>query len=181
MAKVVSKIYGDALFDAALEADRMDAFFEAAKAVAGVLRENREFGNLMAHPKIMKEEKVRIVEETFKERIPKEMTGLMALLIQKGRAPQMLSVFDYFISRVKEAKGIGTADVVTAVELDAGQKAQVEKTLLDTTGYQAFEMQYSVDPSLIGGIVIRVGDRVVDSSIRTKLEKLTRVLRKAQL
>ena len=181
MAKLVSKTYGDALFAVALEENRMDEFFEAVKVVADILRTNEEFSKLMNHPKIIKEEKVKIVEEAFKNGIPKEIVGIMTLLITKGRADEMLSVFDYFIELVKEEKKIGRADVVTATELSEEQKAKVEKKLLDTTKYETFEMNYSVDTSLIGGMVIRIGDRVVDSSIKTKLFELTRELRKVQI
>ena len=181
MAKLVSKTYGDALFAVALEENRMDEFFEAVKVVAGVMRANDEFGKLMNHPKIMKEDKVKIVEETFSGRIPKEIVGIMTLLVTKGRAGEMLSVFDYFIELVKEEKKIGRADVTTAIELSKAQKAKVEQKLLDTTKHETFEMNYSVDKSLIGGMVIRIGDRVVDSSIKTKLVGMTRELRNVQI
>ena len=181
MAKLVSKTYGDALFAVALEDNRMDEFFEAVKVVADILRTNDEFGKLMNHPKIIKEDKVKIVEETFGGRIPKEIIGIMTLLVSKGRAGEMLSMFDYFIALVKEEKKIGTAYVATAVELDAKQKAKVEQKLLDITKYETFEMNYSVDKSLIGGMVIRIGDRVVDSSIKNKLFELTRNLRNVQI
>ena len=181
MAKLVSKTYGDALFAVALEDNRMDEFFEAVKVVADLLRTNEEFGKLMNHPKITKEDKVKIVEETFGNRIPKEITGIMTLLVTKGRAEAILSVFDYFINLVKEEKKIGSASVATAVALTDAQKAKVEQKLLDTTKYESFEMNYSVDESLIGGMVIRIGDRVVDSSIKTKLYELSRELRKVQI
>lgn len=181
MAKLVSKTYGDALFAVALEENRMDEFFEAVKVVADVMRANDEFGKLMNHPKIMKEDKVKIVEETFGGKVPKEIVGIMTLLVSKGRADSMLSVFDYFIDLVKEEKKIGKADVVTAIPLDEKQKSKVEAKLLETTSYKSFEMNYSVDTSIIGGMIIRIGDRVVDSSIKTKLFELTRELRKVQL
>ena len=181
MAKLVSKTYGDALFAVALEENRMDEFFEAVKVVADILRTNEDFGKLMNHPKIMKEDKVKIVEETFAARIPKELVGLMAIMVEKGRANEILSAFEYFVSLVKEEKKIGKADVTTAVSLNDKQKAKVEQKLLDTTKYETFEMNYSVDESLIGGMVIRIGDRVVDSSIKTKLYDLTRELRSVQV
>ena len=58
---------------------------------------------------------------------------------------------------------------------------EVERKLLETTSYQQMEMHYQTDESLIGGMVIRIGDRVVDSSIKTKLSELTRQLMKIQL
>ena len=115
MAKLVSKTYGDALFAVALEENRMDEFFEAVKVVADILRTNDEFCKLMNHPKITKEEKVKIVEEAFLNNVPKEIVGIMTLMISKGRVNEMLSVFDYFIELVKEEKKIGRADVVTDV------------------------------------------------------------------
>ena len=145
------------------------------------MRTNDEFGKLMNHPKIMKEDKVKIVEDTFSGRIPKEIVGVMTILVTKGRAEEMLSVFDYFIDLVKEEKKIGIASVTTAVRLSDKQKAKVEQKLLDTTKYETFEMNYSVDASLIGGMVIRIGDRVVDSSIKTKLYELSRELRNVQV
>ena len=95
MAKLVSKAYGDALFAVALESNRLVEFFEAVKVVADILRTNDEFGKLMNHPKIIKEDKVKIVEEAFSNNIPKEIVGIMTLLITKGRANEMLSVFEY--------------------------------------------------------------------------------------
>lgn len=181
MAKLVSKTYGDALFAVALEENRMDEFFEAVKVVGDVMRTNDDFSKLMNHPKIIKEDKVMIVEETFGGKIPKEIVGMMTLLVTKGRADEMLSVFDYFVDLVKEEKKIGKAHVTTAILLNDKQKEKVEQKLLNTTRYESFEMHYSVDESLIGGMVIRIGDRVVDSSVKTKLYDLTRELRNVQI
>ncbi len=169
------------MFAVACEKERIDEFFEAAACVTEGLRTNEEFSKLMNHPNIGKEEKIKIVEETFAQKIPKEIIGLLTLLIKKGHAKDMRAVFDYFIGLVKEEKKIGNASVVTAVELSEGQKEKVEQKLLETTSYERFEMHYEVDSSLIGGMVIRIGDRIVDSSIKTKLYELSKNLRKIQL
>ena len=72
-------------------------------------------------------------------------------------------------------------EIINSTELSDAQKAAVEKRLLETTKYVKFEMHYDVDAALIGGMVIRIKDRVVDSSIQTKLYDLTRELSKIQL
>lgn len=169
------------MFAVASEEGRMDEFFEAAVGLTEVLRTNEDFGKLMSHPKIIQEDKVKIVEETFGGRIPKEMVGLMTLMVIKNREDEMLSVFDYFVELVKEEKKIGKADVTTAIPLSDKQKAQVEEKLLATTKYESFEMNYEVDKSLIGGMIVRIGDRVIDSSIQTKLNNLSRDLRSIQV
>ncbi len=181
MAKLVSKTYGDALFEAALEKGQLDEFWEEAKAVAAALSENRELFKLMGHPKIVKEEKIQIITDIFSGKVSEELVGLLRMIVDKGHFEEAESVFTYFIDKVKEYKNIGTAYVTSAGELSDVQKSAVEKRLLETTKYVKFEMHYNVDAGLIGGMVIRIGDRVVDGSVRTKLYDLTRELSKIQL
>lgn len=181
MAKLVSKTYGDALFEVALESGQLDAYWEESKAVRAAMAQNQDLFKLMGHPKIVKEEKVKIIEDIFAGKVSGEFVGLLRMIVEKDHFEEMDSVLDYFDSQVKEYKNIGTAYVTTAAELSDAQKMAVEKRLLETTRYVKFEMHYAVDSALIGGMVIRIGDRVVDSSVRTKLYDLTRELSKIQL
>ncbi|MBO5372173.1 MAG: F0F1 ATP synthase subunit delta [Lachnospiraceae bacterium] len=181
MAKLVSKTYGDALFDIAAEENRMDEFFEEAAGVLTVLKENAELSKLMNHPKIVKEEKIQIIENIFKGKICDEIVGLLRMIVDKGRFGELEAVLEYFIERVKESKNIGTAFVTTPMALSEVQKKQIVDKLIATTKYVEFEMHYDIDAALIGGMVIRIGDRVVDSSVKTKLYDLSRELSKIQL
>lgn len=181
MAKLVSKTYGDALFEVAMESGNVDAFREEAKAVRAAFDANPELFKLMSHPKIVKEEKIKIIEDIFAGKVSGELVGLLRMVVDKGHFEEIDSVLDYFTDCVKEFKSIGTAFVTSAVMLSEAQKAAVEKRLLETTKYVKFEMHYAVDSALIGGMVIRIGDRVVDGSVRTKLYDLTRELSKIQL
>ncbi len=181
MAKLVSKTYGDALFAVAMEENRVDDFYEAIEALSKIVRENEAFGRLMNHPRIAREDRVKIVEDTLRGRVPNEIVGMLTILVEKGHASEMLPVFAYFVERVKEEKKIGRVSVKTAVTLSDTKKAQIEKKILDTTIYETLEMCYEVDEALIGGMVIRIGDRVMDSSVKTKLYELTRELRNVQI
>lgn len=181
MGKLVSKVYGDALLAVASEENRLDAFLDATVLMLGILKDNGDFVKLLFHPKMAKEDKVKMVEESFGKSMPKELVGLIVLMIQKNRENEILSVLDYVVEHIKKEKKIGKAEVTTAMELSDEQKKRIERRLLDTTGYQTFEMLYQIDESLIGGMVVRVDDRVVDSSIRTKIENLSRELRKVQV
>lgn len=181
MAKLISKTYGEALFELAVEENKTDAFVEEIEGILEVLGENPQFDDLMNHPKILKEEKVGVMENVFKGRVSDELVGFLALIITKDRYNEIMSILQYFLQEVKALKGIGTAYVTTAVVLRDGQKKDVEAALLEKTGFKQMEMHYHVDESLIGGMVIRIGDRVVDSSVRSKLDDLTRQLMKVQL
>ena len=181
MAKLVSKVYDDALFEAAREAGRMDDMYEEVLELQKLLQANEELQKMMENPKVIREDKENVIETVFRGRISDEIVELMKLMIAKGRYSNIESVFDYFIGLVKEEKKIGIAYVTTAVELTDGQKDEIVRRLLETTRYESFEMNYAVDASLIGGMVIRIGDRVVDSSIKTKLYELSKSLRKIQV
>lgn len=181
MAKLVSKTYGDALFELAVESGQIDEMLSEAKEVVTILEANGELSKLMNHPKIVKEEKIEILEQIFKNRISNEVLGMMRMLVSKSHYGDMQSVFAYFIDQVKEYKNIGTAYVTSALPLSEIQKLQIQEKLLETTKYVSFDISYDVDESLIGGMIIRIGDRVVDSSVRSKLQKLSRDLSKIQL
>ena len=181
MAKLVAKVYGDALFAAALEAGRMDEMYDEICELRKILGDNEDLQKLLDNPKIIREEIESVIENIFRGRVSDEIVELMKLMIAKGRYSQIESVFDYVIGLVKEEKKIGIAYVTSALPLTGDQKANISKRLLDTTKYEQFEMNYSVDRSLIGGVVIRIGDRVVDSSIKTKLYELSKDLRKIQV
>lgn len=181
MAKLVANTYGDALFELALEENKLDEFAEDVAALGIAFRENEELTKFMSHPKISREEKLDFMASLLEGRTAKEIAGFIRIVIEKGRYLELENIFNYFAQRVKEYKNIGTAYVTTAVELREEQKAQVMKRLLETTGYAGIEVEYTVDASLIGGMIIRIGDRVVDSSIKTKLYELTKDLTKIQL
>ncbi len=181
MAKLVSKTYGDALFELALESGQIDSLFEEAKRMLGIIQTNDDLSKMMNHPKIVIEEKQKIIETVFKDRASKEMIGLMLMIISKGHYQEFGGVLEYFIVQVKEYKKIGTAYITSAMDLSLMQKDAIRRKLLETTDYVQFEFVYHIDPSLIGGIVIRIGDRVVDGSVKNKLARLTSELSKVKL
>ena len=181
MAKLVSKTYGEALFELAVEEGKEDAYLEEILGVKEALKENPDFTKLMNHPKILKEEKLSVLENVFKGRISDELLGFLHLIVTKDRYAEIDGILDFFINEVKALKGIGVATVATAFDLSDKQKDDVEKKLIETTSYKKMEITYSVDEDLIGGMVIRIGDRVVDSSVQSKLNKLQRELLNTQL
>jgi F-type H+-transporting ATPase subunit delta len=181
MAKLVSKVYGDALFESAQEQNCLDSLYEEVLALRKVFEEHGELIALLNHPQVVKEEKLQIISNVFQGKVSDEMMGFLAAVVEKGRQQSIPAIFGYFIELVKEYKKIGTADVTSAVPLTDAQKADVKERLLTTTRYVEFEMNYKVDPSLIGGLIIRIGDRVVDSSIKTQLYELKKQLLDVQL
>lgn len=181
MAKLVSKTYGEALFELATEQNQAQEMMKEIQAVQDILARNPDLNKLMKHPGIPKQDKTQVLENIFKGRVSDELAGFLELVVSKERYSDLQAIFDYFIDKVKDSSGIGVAYVTTAMNLNEIQKAEVLEKLIASTPYRTMEMHYDVDASLIGGMQIRIGDRVVDSSIRSKLDALTKQLLQIQL
>ena len=83
MAKLVSKTYGEALFELAVEEDKVDVFMEEIAEIREVLAQNTDFAKFMNHPKILKENKLEVLKNVFKGRIQDELTGFLTLIVTK--------------------------------------------------------------------------------------------------
>lgn len=181
MAKLVSKTYGEALFELALETDTLETCFEEVHVIKNAFSENLELFKILNHPEISNNEKTTIIENIFKGKVSDSMVGFLLIIIQKRRYNDLEDILLYVISRIKEYKNIGVAYIKSAVELTDIQKEQTKNRLIEITKHIEIEMNYQTDPSLIGGMVIRIGDRVVDSSIKSKIASIAKDLSNIQL
>ena len=176
MAKSVEGVYSGALFELAQEKNKLKELMEEGRSLLTVLLENPEFPALLSNPRITREEKLDVVKETFEGRLSPEMLGFLELLVEKDRTAFLERILDGFLREAEEKLGIGRVYVRSAAALTDAQKETLEGKLLRDTGFQTLEMSYTVDPGLIGGMVISIGDRVVDDSLKSKLMSLERDL-----
>ena len=109
MAKLVNKTYGDALFQVALENNKIEEYYQEINCVYTALLENDDMFKFFNHPKISKDEKIKVVENVFKGRVADDITGFLVLMLRKDRQEMIKETLDYFIGKVKEYKKIGTA------------------------------------------------------------------------
>lgn len=181
MAKLVSKTYGQALFELALENNALERILEEEAFVKEVFAENGDLVTLLNHPKISKDEKIQVVENIFKGNMSDTMLGFLVTIVKKERFGELEHIFQYLEEKVREYKNIGVVNVTTAVELSDEQKERLKDRLLEITSFKQLEFDYSINPDIIGGMILRIGDRVVDSSIRTEIDEMAKSLSKIQL
>ncbi|MBE5935826.1 MAG: ATP synthase F1 subunit delta [Lachnospiraceae bacterium] len=186
MAKLAANAYGDALFELTLEKSKdnsthMDEMLQEVVSVLDSFKANMELKKLLTHPQISKEEKITVIEKIYKGRASDDIVGLLVTIVKNGRASEINAIFEYFINRVKEYNHIGKASVVSAVELTDELKKKIEEKLISLTDYKEFEMSYSVDKNILGGLIIRIGDRVVDSSLKNKINSMCQSLEKIHI
>ena len=96
MAKLVSSTYGDALFELALEENRLEAMYEEIAAARDVFLQNDELFKLLNHPKIVKDEKIAFIENVFQGRVSDEVMGFFHIIVTKDRYNDMIAIFDIF-------------------------------------------------------------------------------------
>ena len=171
MAELIDKTYGEALFQLSLEEGKVEQYADEVRSIKEAIAENPEFMVLLDHPQITREEKVEVMRNCLDGRASDSVT-----VIQAGRQHFLMGMIDYFLDAVRKYQHIGIADVTSACALSDAQKAAVEKRLLETTGDVSIEINYQVDPEIIGGLVIRIGDKVADNSIRTQINTLTKAI-----
>lgn len=176
MAKQVNSTYGDALFQLAVEENQTDEILEELTGLMQVLNENEELIRFLTHPEVVKEDKLKLLQNVFQDRVNDAVMGTLYIVVKNDRSSELESVLEYVIGRIKEYKRIGIAYVTSAVELSEQQKTKVKQRLIETTDYLSMEMHYKVDAALIGGVVIRIEDRVIDSSIKRQLERMSAAL-----
>ena len=170
MASRVDKIYGDAYISVKTDEDDLLEALEEAKAVKEILDSNTDFVNFLNHPQITKEEKVS-----------DDMTGFLMIIIKKGRFKEFDGIFTYIISNIKRQLGIGALHVTSAMPLSQEQKDKILKKVIASSEYQKLEVTYETDKDIIGGLILCMDDRIVDNSVRTKLDSMGRYLSQIQL
>ncbi|OON97768.1 MAG: ATP synthase F1 subunit delta [Epulopiscium sp. Nele67-Bin005] len=171
MAQLITNRYATALFTLAQEQDKLEQFEQEATVILEVLTKEVEFIQVLEQPGILQGEKIKLVEDVFGGKASDEFVGLFVLLVKKSRQSFIIEILEAFIDMAKETKGFMKASVTSAIALDEKQLAQIKANIEKSTSKQ-IELTALVDPNIIGGMIIRVGDKVVDGSVRGKLQAL---------
>jgi F-type H+-transporting ATPase subunit delta len=176
----VAKRYARALFEVASEKNVIDATEKELLGVVKVIDDNEGLRKLLSHPKISAEEKKQLLETLFAREISANTGNFLNIVIERGREGQLKEIVDNFIEMANDVRGIADATVVTAKALTDEEVKQ----LADGFGRQLnkkLRVKTEVDPALIGGIVVRIGDRLYDGSIRGKLSRFSQQIKQAQV
>lgn len=180
MAEIIVNRYATALFDIAFEKGAMLKFEEEARVILKVLAEEADYIKLLSHPSITEAQKIELVEGAFTGQVSDEFVALMALIIKKARTQYLVSILEKFISMAEEAAGLVKATVTSAMPLTNQQLAQIKANIEQSTG-KTIEIEAEIDASIIGGLIVRVGDKVVDGSIKGQMDALKSQLNSLRL
>ncbi|GGL75224.1 ATP synthase subunit delta [Wenxinia marina] len=180
IATGIAQRYATAVFDIARDENGLDRLESDVDALSAALAESDDLRDLIANPVYGRDEQqAAITAIARKMDLSQTVTNVLALMAQKRRLfvlPQMLTALR---ERIATHKGEVTADVVSARALSDDQKSRLARTLSEKVGSDV-KINATVDESLIGGLVVKVGSRMIDTSIASKLAQLQNTMKEAR-
>jgi F-type H+-transporting ATPase subunit delta len=178
--RTVTRRYATALYEEANASGVLESVDDDVLMLRDSLDSNRELSLFLDSPVISTEKKDKILQELLDERVSELTLRFLRLLVEKDRETLTKEILDEYQSLRDEQRGIVDAEVTVARPLNDEDRDLLLKALEQKTG-KDIRLHVTEDPDLIGGLVIRIGDRVFDASVRSQLNELHDRLRNATL
>jgi F-type H+-transporting ATPase subunit delta len=168
--------YAEALFRVVRAEGELDRVEDELYRFGKVLETNHELKQALADQTMDKGQRAKILEELLGDKVSEHTLGLLTFIVSQGRARQLPQILEEVSDLAAEARDSVVAEVRTAVPLDADQRSKLAEALSKATGKRV-EVKVLVDPSVIGGVFAKVGDTVIDGTIKHRLEQLREQVR----
>jgi F-type H+-transporting ATPase subunit delta len=169
--------YASALFDLARDGRQIESVGKSLDALSQALADSKDFNELVTSPLVSREEALKAFEGIAPQlKLDPIATNFLGVLARNGRKNQLQPVIRAFRRLASEHRGETTAEVVTARPLDGDQLAQLRSQLRTRAGRDV-AIDATIDPDILGGIVVKLGSQQIDASIRTKLNRLSSAMK----
>lgn len=176
-SNAIARRYAAALFDLAGDRKALDAVAADLKTVKAALQASGDLRRLVASPLISRADQAKAVDALAVRAKAHDLTrNFLGLLARNRRLPALEATINGFLAKLAEARGEETAEVTTAKPLSDAQRATVAASLKQAVG-RAVTVTETVDPAILGGLIVKVGSRMVDGSLKSKLQRLERAMK----
>ncbi|TGB01624.1 F0F1 ATP synthase subunit delta [Halobacillus salinus] len=175
---IVAKRYADALFQLAKEHNKLEQVESELRTLRDVYVSNPKLVHFLQHPRVTMDQKKQLVTESFQS-FSKEVLHTLQLLVDRHREEIIVDVVSEFITLMNDAKGVADAEVYSVRELSEKELERISETFAPKVGKRSLNLKNFVDKELLGGIRLRVGNRIFDGSISGKLRRMERELTSA--
>lgn len=173
--KTVANRYARAIFELAQEDGQLDQTYQELVSVRQVFLDNPRLAPLLAGVDLGIKEKQALVDQV-KEGASKYVANLLQMAFDYRRMSDMVAIVDEFERRYDEMHKRVHAEVVTAVQLDETRRNQLRDNLAARLGAQEIVLNEKVDPTILGGVVVKTANQTLDGSIKTKIEQIRRLI-----
>lgn len=181
-SNAVARRYATALFAAANAQQQAEAVSADLLALVAALKGSREFAGIWHHLQLTADQKRETLHPVLKSLLQSEQTrNLVSLLFDKGREGQIEAISEDFHATLRQSRQEVLAEVTTTRDLSADEEAKITALVRRLTGCRTVTLAKQVDQRIMGGVIVRVGDRVYDGSLARRLDNLRRQLKQAQV
>jgi F-type H+-transporting ATPase subunit delta len=163
--------YAEALFRVVNAEGDLDTVEDELFRFGKLLESNSELKQALSDQGIEKTQRVKVLDDLLAGKVSDHTFGLLAFIVTQGRARQLPQILDELSALAAEARNAAVAEVRSAVPLDEDQQKRLGEALSSATGKKV-DVKVIVDPSVIGGIAAKIGDTVIDGTIKRRLEQL---------
>lgn len=163
--------YAVALMNVSVEQKAVDRVADDLRTIGAVLAGSRDLRAMLGSPVIAPMKKKAVFEDLFANRVGKETLTFVHLLIHKNREAVLPELIEEFRALLDERRGIVNVDAATAMPMTPAQKSRLQQELERYTGKKV-QLRLAIDPSIRGGLIVKIGDTVLDGSIRNQLVRL---------
>ncbi len=170
MAREAIRGYAQALFSVAQAEDALEDVQDELFRFARALDQQSELRESLTDPALPIERKKAVLRDILGERASPHTISIIGFLVEQGKARELTAIVDELVTLASAQRESAVAEVRTAVPLDERHQEELAKALEQAMGRKV-ELKVVVDPSILGGVVARVGDQVIDGSIRRRLEQ----------
>ncbi|RKY13010.1 MAG: ATP synthase F1 subunit delta [Planctomycetota bacterium] len=167
---IVHEIYSDVMFELAQEAGLIDQVMDDLGAIGGILQDEPEFLSLLTLSEVKPAEKAQIVRRVFKDRVNGLTLDFLCVLAKRNRMNFLHGIGQRYQTLSDEHKHLHRIEVTLAKEPQDGELERIRSDIRDAINAE-IKLSVTVDPDIIGGIVIRKGDLMIDNSVRTILDR----------
>lgn len=171
MAELVEQRYAGALFEVSQHLKKEDQFLSELDFVNDALKQNPDLMKVLSAPMISKNEKKELVETIFSSSLSQELINFLKILIDKGRIEAIFEIAEEFEKSLDKARNIKKITAIAAVELSEDIKQKLTEKLKAVTGSTVI-LNTLTDPSVIGGIMLKIGNEQIDGTVKGRLESL---------
>ena len=180
MVELIAKRYGQALFELATESKDLASREQEIKLMIDAFTGEEDFITIINHPKLQKVEKINVLLEVFEGNVSDDLIGFLVLAVEKSRQDSIVDILKYTLAKIDEHNGFVTAYVTSAVPLAKEDEELIINKLESQTG-KKITLVTSVDKSLIGGLFIRINDRIVDNTIKESISRMAKDVYEAKV
>ncbi len=173
---LIEKRYAEALIDMTVESGEFDRYINDFKFIVDIYNSDEDFRNFLLNPKYLVAEKQEVIKNVFGSRVKIELVNYIDLLLGKGRIKFLPGIFDEYLRSADKCMNTLNITIISASPLDDAQIELIKEKYRKLHKSTYVKANVEIDKNIMGGLKIKIGDKMTDGSVKGRLESLRKIL-----